>query len=101
MSDPEGTQQDTELDLESSSGKPTAGVNQEPQDAELDSASSTDEATAEVNEEPWEEAATADYETRLREFDAVESTPVVSLPVQSSQLDESDLKMPSPGSRSG
>lgn len=103
MTGPEGTQQDTELDLAPSSDEPTAEVNQEPQDAEVDSASPTDEATAEINEVQWEEAATADYQARMRDFDEVESTPVVSLPVQKSQLDEdeSDLKMPSPGDRSG
>ncbi len=67
------------------------------QDAELDPESSTEEATADVNEKPSEEVATADYQTRLREFDNVESVPVVSLPVESSQLDESDLEVQAPG----
>lgn len=75
MTNPEGTQQDAELDPESS----------------------TDEATADGNEEPWEKGAAADYQTRLQEFDQVESVPVVSLPVESSQLDESDLKVQPPG----
>jgi hypothetical protein len=45
---------------------------------------------------------TADYETRMREFDNVETaTPVVSLPVESSDLDDSDLKVTPPGGQSG
>lgn len=67
------------------------------EDAELDPGSSTDEATPEIDEEEWKEAAAADYQTRLREFDNVESVPVVSLPVKSSQLEESDLEVESPG----
>jgi hypothetical protein len=72
------------------------------QDADLDTESSTDEAPAEINEDKAEALLSADYETRMREFDNVETaTPVVSLPVESSDLDESDLKVPPPGGQSG
>jgi hypothetical protein len=67
------------------------------QDAELDTESSTDEAPTKINEDQAEALLTADYETRLHEFDNVETTPVVSLPVTSSDLEESDLKVPPPG----
>ena len=41
-----------------------------------------------------EEKAAADYQTRLEEFDNVEaSVPVVSLPVESRELDKSDLEV--------
>lgn len=68
-----------------------------PQDAELDTGSSTEEASTEVNEEQAEALLTADYQTRLREFENVETTPVVSLPIKTSDLEESDLKVPPPG----
>ncbi|MGH4013949.1 MAG: hypothetical protein ACRDSL_08495 [Pseudonocardiaceae bacterium] len=71
------------------------------QDAALDSESSTDEAAADVDEEQWVEAATADYQARLREFENVESTPVVSLPGDSSQLGEGDLEVQPPSDPSG
>jgi hypothetical protein len=69
--DAQGTQKDTDLNREA----PTPDV---PADENLDLG---------------EEGVTADYETRMREFDNVESTPVVSLPVESHDLDESDLKL--------
>lgn len=72
------------------------------QDADLDTESSTDETPAEINKEQAEALLTADYETRMREFDNVETaTPVVSVPVESSDLDESDLKVQPPGGQSG
>ena len=85
MTDPEGTPQDAELDSESATDEAPADVNEE----------------SDVGEEPWEEAMTADYQERLREFDNVESTPVASLPGQSSQLSESDLEVQPPGEQSG
>jgi hypothetical protein len=104
MTNPEDTKQDTELlGLGSSNNEPTGEVGQEPQDAELDSASlstEADEATATIDEGEWQEAADADYQERMRDFDEVDSTPVVSLPVQSSQGDDSELKMPSAGDQS-
>ena len=79
MTDPEGTPQETELTPESSTGEATA----------------TDEATTKVDQEAkekgltadyqiaGEKAGAADYQTRLEEFDNVESpVPVVSLPVK-------------------
>lgn len=72
MTDPQDTQHDTDLDRES----PTRDA---PDDGDRDLG---------------EEGASADYETRMREFDNVDSsTPVVSLPVESRDLDESDLKL--------
>lgn len=71
MSEPQDTQHDTELDTESP----------------------TPDASADDNRDLGEEGVTADYETRMREFDNVESTPVVSLPVESKDLDEGDLKL--------
>ncbi|MGH3897323.1 MAG: hypothetical protein ACRDTA_03545 [Pseudonocardiaceae bacterium] len=71
------------------------------QDAGLDTEPSTDEAPAGINEDQVEALATADYQTRLREFDNVETTPVVSLPTESSDLAESDLKVSPPGGQSG
>jgi hypothetical protein len=86
-------------------------------EAELDSESSTDEATTDVNEttdvdeessdsgyDPeaaTEEGVAADYQERLREFDAVDTVPVASVPVRSSELDESDLEVQPPGGQSG
>lgn len=71
MTDAQGTQKDTELDR----GAPTP------------------DAPADGDRDLGEEGVAADYETRMREFDNVESTPVVSLPVESHDLDESDLKL--------
>ena len=59
MTDPEGTQQDAELDPESSTDEASTDVNQKPED----------EATVDVTEE----GSTADYQARLSEFDNVES----------------------------
>ena len=73
-----------------------------PQDADPGSEPSPGEAAADVNEEEsWEEAASADYQERLQEFDNVESVPVVSLPGDPSQLSESDLTVQPPGDPSG
>ena len=93
MNNPEDTQQDTGTDLEPSAEEPTAEANQEPQDTD----SATDEATSGINEEEWKAAAAAGYQERLSDFDEVDSTPVVSLPVQKSEGDDTELKMPSPG----
>jgi hypothetical protein len=71
------------------------------QDAELDPELSTAEATADVNEGLSDKGMTAGYQTRLHEFDNVESVPVVSLPVTSSQLDENDFEVQPPAGRSG
>lgn len=73
-----------------------------PQQADLDLGPSSGGVTAETSgaAEPSEEGVTADYQTRLREFDEVESVPVVSVPVQSSELEDSDLRVQAPGSHS-
>lgn len=73
------------------------------QDAELDSEPSTEKDAADVDlVAAGEEGVAADYEERLREFDNVDSVPVVSVPVESSgQLDESDLKVGPPPDQSG
>jgi len=83
----EGTPQETEHDPESSTGEATA----------------TDETTADVNREAEEKGltadyqiegekkATADYQTRLEEFDNVESpVAVATLPVKTPDREESD-----------
>jgi hypothetical protein len=84
MSEPEGTPQDADLDPKSSTDEPTAEVNQ---------AAGEEGATADYQKE-GEKKAAADYQTRLKEFDNVEaSVPVVSLPVESRELDKSDLEI--------
>jgi hypothetical protein len=84
MTEPEGTPQDAELDTKSSTDEPTADVNP---------AAGEEGTTADYQEE-GEEKAAADYQTRLEEFDNVEtSVPVVSLPVESRELDKSDLEV--------
>ncbi|MGH3548557.1 MAG: hypothetical protein ACRDQU_10710 [Pseudonocardiaceae bacterium] len=62
-------------------------------DTELDRGTSTSDAPADVDRDLGEEGVTAGYQARLREFDNVDSTPVVSLPVESRDLSESDLKL--------
>jgi hypothetical protein len=84
MTEPEGTPQDTELDPKSSTDEPTA---------EVDEATGEEETTADYQEEAEEKAA-ADYQERMEEFDSVEtSVPVVSVPVESRELDKSDLEV--------
>jgi hypothetical protein len=84
MTEPEGTPQDTELDPKSSTDEPTADVNE---------ATGEEGTTADYQEEAEEKAA-ADYQERMAEFDNVEtSVPVVSVPVESRELDKSDLEV--------
>jgi hypothetical protein len=84
MTEPEGTPQDTELDPKSSTDEPTA---------EVDEATGEEGTTADYQEEAEEKAA-ADYQERMEEFDSVEtSVPVVSVPVESRELDKSDLEV--------
>ncbi len=84
MTESEGTPQDAELDPESSTEEATVDVNQE----------AGEEGVAADYQEEGEEKATADYQTRLEEFDNVESSvPVVALPVESRDLDKSDLEV--------
>jgi hypothetical protein len=84
MTEPKGTPQDTELDPKSSTDEATADVNQ---------ATGEEGMTPDYQEEA-EEKAGADYQARMEEFDNVEaSVPVVSLPVESRELDKSDLEL--------
>ena len=97
MTNPEATHQDAETSPESATPEATH------QDAEASPESSTDEVNVqEAIQEAGEEAAAADYQTRMEQFDKVESTPVVSMPVESSQqLGEDDLKVSSPDRADG
>jgi hypothetical protein len=84
MTEPEGTPQDTEFDPKSSTDEPTA---------EVDEATGEEGTTADYQEEAEEKAA-ADYQERMEEFDSVEtSVPVVSVPVETRELDKSDLEV--------
>ncbi|MGH3798355.1 MAG: hypothetical protein ACRDRT_10605 [Pseudonocardiaceae bacterium] len=69
------------------------------EDTQLDSESGTEEPTVDTGGEPWEEAATADYEERLSEFDKVESEPIASASTES-QPGESDLQVSMPEDQS-
>lgn len=103
MTESEATQQSPGPDPDSSADEVTVNVSSAGEEGEAagsDSDSSADEAKANIAE-AGEEGVAADYETRLAEFDDVDSVPVVSVPVQSSELAESDLKVQSPGDQSG
>lgn len=63
------------------------------QDTELDSTASIIEGSTNTLEKPEEGASTGDYQARMREFDNVDSAPVVSLSEESSNLDASDLEV--------
>ncbi|MGH3981221.1 MAG: hypothetical protein ACREX8_17635 [Gammaproteobacteria bacterium] len=97
MTEPEATQQDTDLNPESPTDETTDVTTDE---ASADDVPSVDD-TAGFDAEAAQEGVTAEYQERLREFDEVESVPVDSVPVPSSELDESDLKLQSPGGQSG
>ena len=97
MTDSEATHQDAELDAESPTDE-TADVTTD--EASADEPADSDETTG-FDAEAAQEGVTAGYQERLREFDEVESVPVVSVPVPSSELNESDLKVQSPGGQSG
>ncbi len=89
MTDPEGTPQETELDPESSADEATADVNPEAEAKGLQEAEKKG-LTADYQIE-GEKAAAADYQTRLEEFDNVETpVPVVELPVKTPSLEKSD-----------
>lgn len=98
MTDPEATHQDTEPN-------PEAPADETP-DVTTDE-TSVDDVTGVDSEEPGfdaeaaQEGVTADYQERLREFDEVDTVPVTSVPVPSSELSEDDLKVQSPGSQGG
>ncbi|MGH3788503.1 MAG: hypothetical protein ACRDRG_18595 [Pseudonocardiaceae bacterium] len=90
MTDSEATQQSPGTDPDPSADQTTANI--EDPDSSADQAARIEEA--------GEEGVAADYETRLREFDDVDSVPIVSVPVQSSELERSDLEVQSPSSQS-
>jgi hypothetical protein len=110
MTNPEDSQQDAELNPESPIDETTTGVTDEasgadvaggaPMQADTQETSDAGETTG-FDAEAAQEGVTADYQERIREFDEVESVPVTSVPVPSSELDESDLKVQSPGGQSG
>lgn len=98
MTEPEATQQDTELNPESPTDETTDVATDE---TSADEAAGDSDETAGFDAEAAQEGVTADYQERLREFDEVESVPVTSVPVPSSELSESDLKVQSPGGQNG
>ncbi|HEV7452298.1 MAG TPA: hypothetical protein VGO16_13110 [Pseudonocardiaceae bacterium] len=94
MTDPEGTPQETESMPQET---------EHDRESSTDEATATDEATVDVNQEAekkgltadyqieGEKAAAADYQTRLEEFDNVESpVSVVTLPVKTPNQEKSD-----------
>jgi hypothetical protein len=95
MTESEGTPQDADLAPESSTDEPTADVNQAAGEQETTADQATGEAGATADyQEEGEEKAAADYQTRLEDWDNVEaSVPVVSLPVETRELDKSDLEV--------
>jgi hypothetical protein len=85
MTESEGTPQDTKLDPEPSTDEATADVNQ---------GGEKEEGSAADYQEAAEEGPTDDYQTRMEKFDEVDaSVPVVSMPVESSDLDKRDLEV--------
>lgn len=89
MTDSEGTPQETELDLESSTGEATADVNPETAKRGLEEAERKG-LTADY-QIAGEKGGAADYQTRLEEFDNVETpVPVESLPVKTPSMEKSD-----------
>ncbi|MGH3926682.1 MAG: hypothetical protein ACRDTT_28110 [Pseudonocardiaceae bacterium] len=65
------------------------------EDTQLDSESGTEEPTVDTGGAPWTEAATADYQERLNEFDKVESEPIASASTESPPS-ASDLEVSMP-----
>ncbi|MDQ4092141.1 MAG: hypothetical protein M3143_01600 [Actinomycetota bacterium] len=102
MTNPEDSQQDAELNPESPTDETTASVTDEASGghkaSDAEGASDAEE-TSGFDAEAAQEGVTADYQERIREFDEVESVPVTSVPVPSSELDDSDLEVQSPGSQ--
>ncbi|HEX2263432.1 MAG TPA: hypothetical protein VHH52_06650 [Pseudonocardiaceae bacterium] len=100
MTEPEATQQDTDLNPESAADETTDVTTDVTDETSADETSDADE-TAGFDAEAAQEGVTADYQERIREFDEVESVPVTSVPVPSSELKDSDLEVQSPGGQSG
>ena len=95
MTESEANPQDTDLEPKSSTEESTADVSQAADEPTADVSEGGEEEEATPNyQEEGEEKAAADYQTRLEEWDNVESSvPVVSLPVESGELDKSDLEV--------
>lgn len=88
MTEPEGTPQKTELDPEPATGETTVGVNQEAEKRGLEEAAR--KGLAADYQIAGEKAGAADYQTRVEEFNNVESpVPVVTLPVKTPSLEKS------------
>lgn len=102
MTEPEATQQDTELNPESPADEaPDVTTDVATDETSADERAGGDDETAGFDAEAAQEGVTADYQERIREFDEVESVPVTSVPVPSSELDDSDLEVQAPGGQSG
>jgi hypothetical protein len=83
MTDTEGTE-NTELNAQSESSE---------SDAELHTQPEGDDETTGINTEDAERRASADYQERIKEFDSVDSTPVVSVPATG---ESGPVEMPKP-----
>jgi hypothetical protein len=83
MTETEGTE-NTELNAQSESSE---------SDAELDTQPEGDDETTGINIEDAERRASADYQERIKEFDSVDSTPVVSV---SATGESGPVEMPKP-----
>jgi hypothetical protein len=83
MTETEGTE-NTELNAQSESSE---------SDAELDTQPDGDDETTGINIEDAERRASADYQERIKEFDSVDSTPVVSVPATG---ESGPVEMPKP-----
>ncbi|MBV9057942.1 MAG: hypothetical protein JO296_00945 [Pseudonocardiales bacterium] len=83
MTETEGTE-NTELNAQSESSE---------SDAELDTQPEGDDETTGINIEDAERRASADYQERIKEFDSVDSTPVVSVPATG---ESGPVEMPKP-----
>jgi hypothetical protein len=79
MTETEGTE-NTELDAQSETSETS------------ESTESTDETTS-IDMEDAERRASADYQERIKEFDSVDSTPVVSVPATG---ESGPVEMPKP-----
>ncbi|MGQ0716774.1 MAG: hypothetical protein ACT4NP_05540 [Pseudonocardiales bacterium] len=101
MTDPEGTQQETELEAESSTEEAESSTGEATVDASsFDVNPEAEKIGLQHAEEKGltadyqiegEKAAAADYQTRLDAFDNVETpVPVESLPVKTPDREESD-----------
>ena len=70
----------------------TEGTENTELDAQSETSESTDETTG-IDMEDAERRASADYQERIKEFDSVDSTPVVSVPATG---ESGPVEMPKP-----